>query len=355
MSSAEVSIQLDEPDKGYYEPGDEVTGTVFVEVSQDCTCSNFEIRFYWATSGKGAQDHGEVETRRLDVEGEWQEGDLFSREFSFEPSPGPYTYEGDLINVKWYAEVDADIDWGVDSNTSDSFRLRPGSGADTYVAGHSFPPESDTETNTTDRMVNTTWIVGSSFIVLVGLSCLYASYLFVSIKLTATLLFGVFGVLGLLFGGYFLYQNARNIFARQQIGDVQWEVKPSALPPGENIDVTVKFEPRSGGQMNKLCLELVGKEFVDYRVKDPGDSTDDWGTSVNVFSQVEICPEEFEDKKVLSNKSYSVSEALPVPGEAPFSFEAEHNRVRWIVRCYIDIEGWPDWKDETHVNVMPRC
>jgi hypothetical protein len=44
---------------------------------------------------------------------------------------------------------------------------------------------------------------------------------------------------------------------------------------------------------------------------------------------------------------------LQVPADAPPTFRANNNDVRWRVAVHFDIEGWPDLEEFVDVTVMP--
>ncbi len=81
-------------------PGSEVGGRIVWVLDEPA--ESLEIRFLWYTEGRGTRDVGVVERRNL--QGTGREGE---RSFRFVIPPGPYSFQGRLITLRWVVEAEA--------------------------------------------------------------------------------------------------------------------------------------------------------------------------------------------------------------------------------------------------------
>jgi hypothetical protein len=44
---------------------------------------------------------------------------------------------------------------------------------------------------------------------------------------------------------------------------------------------------------------------------------------------------------------------LPRPGSVPYAFRTANNGIDWKVEARVELEGWPDWKGELELTVLP--
>ena len=58
-------------------------------------------------------------------------------------------------------------------------------------------------------------------------------------------------------------------------------------------------------------------------------------------------------RRVSAGETVALEGSITVPEDAPPSFEAPDNKVRWTVTTELDIEGWPDLEDEQVLTVFP--
>jgi len=53
-------------------------------------------------------------------------------------------------------------------------------------------------------------------------------------------------------------------------------------------------------------------------------------------------------------ESFSDNRRLLIPRGAMHSFEANRNKLRWLVKVKVEIKGWPDYEDEYVLKVLPE-
>ncbi len=90
-----ITVQLN---RDRLNPGETLAGRVFWQLER--APRRVSIRLFWKTSGKGTEDVGLVDERRVD-EPEAQQ----SMDFSFQLPVEPYSFEGRLVSLTWGVEV----------------------------------------------------------------------------------------------------------------------------------------------------------------------------------------------------------------------------------------------------------
>ena len=90
-------LRLEVPRKEL-QPGDAIAGTA--EWMLDDPPERIELRLYWQTSGKGAQDLEVVEAVPFE-----HAGARDRREFRIEAPATPYSFSGKLISLAWGLEL----------------------------------------------------------------------------------------------------------------------------------------------------------------------------------------------------------------------------------------------------------
>jgi hypothetical protein len=150
-----------------------------------------------------------------------------------------------------------------------------------------------------------------------------------------------FAVAGVVLVGASLRQVYRTL------GHTRARVEVSAQPlhPGEKFEVFVSlFGPLN---VKGLRVSLVCQEEASY-----GE-----GTNVRTETRRVVAVE------VLRREAFSISRAFPyevhqvvrVPARAMHSFEAKHNKVRWLVVVAGEVAGWPNFEHTFPVVVHPAA
>jgi hypothetical protein len=94
---AELTLELATDQRGF-RSGERIRGTFGWSLEKSCTA--LELRLFWYTQGKGTQDVGIVQTRRVGnpvMAGQ----ELFEMELP----EGPYSFSGRLITLAWALEL----------------------------------------------------------------------------------------------------------------------------------------------------------------------------------------------------------------------------------------------------------
>ena len=85
-------------DYGSYPPYGTLTGTVKWDFAPDAVSRNLTVALYWFTEGRGSETGETVDEISI------ANSSSGRREFSFKLPPGPYSFSGRLITLKWAVE-----------------------------------------------------------------------------------------------------------------------------------------------------------------------------------------------------------------------------------------------------------
>lgn len=93
----QITLRID-GDRTAFRPGETITGTVRWALEE--APSEFAVRLFWYTRGKGTEDVGVVDEVPVTV------GDAAGEQtFSFRLPAGPYSFSGRLISLMWSIEA----------------------------------------------------------------------------------------------------------------------------------------------------------------------------------------------------------------------------------------------------------
>ena len=351
MSRCDLQIELDRGEESF-RSGDTISGTVRVRAASDVTCSVLTLTMQWRTHGYGNRARGGKQVERL-FSGEWEAGQSSAFPFSLTLPDEPPSLSGKLINVGWYLEARADVPWAIDPKTEIEVVVTPGD----------LPPMPETtgprqSSGSGGAQVFAT-LIGAFFMCSSLMFCVFGGG-FGLIGLLP-MLSGNVGVEGLLFalmpmmficlpipfiaiGGWLVYRGVRNRLAQQRLGTVTLSVEEATLRTGDTVSFALTFAPRAEVLFHHITATLIGQEVA----------TSGHGTNRTTRRHA-FCTEKqalWENRRVMKGESISLDGTLTIPADAPSSFKANDNMVGWALKMELDVEGWPDWKDEVALVVL---
>lgn len=158
----------------------------------------------------------------------------------------------------------------------------------------------------------------------------------------------VFSAFSLIFVGVgvlLIYLCARNWLARIKITRPELTLSTESLPLGGEFAYEVSFAPKAAIDLEAFEVSLTCQEEAEYQQ----------GTDTRTVKHVV-----FEDKhelmgaaQLLPGERIERKGTFRVPADGMHSFEASHNKVRWLVTVRVAIARWPDYADEVPVQVEP--
>jgi Arrestin (or S-antigen), C-terminal domain len=351
MSKCDLRIHLSKPDRTYA-PGERIRGHVSVSADTAVRTKGLSVSLGWRTHGRGNKAEGPESKVQL-YSGEWAAGEQSSYAFELVAPSGPASYHGTIVNVDHYLTARADLPWALDPKAETEILLVPPRGCPDYDFGPAYQAPAVALRGESTSVWLGTLLVGGCF-GLPGLAIMAAGVAMGVSWLRGTsgsggaypalflLPFGaVFAVVG--FGIAALLQK-RNM-ARRKLGDPLVNVEPSLARPGDRVSVQVTVQPRASVQLNGATAVFKG---VEQAVSGSGSNRT---THTHELLQREVplgAPPQLESGQMASFRA-----SLELPKDAPYSFAATSNYVKWTVEIKFGIDGWPDWEREFPISVRP--
>lgn len=320
MSKCDLMIQLEKSDRTF-QAGDIVRGTVFVNVNKAVRCNGLIVSALYKTSGKGNPDQREYETLRV-FEGEWQAGQQHSFPFEIEIPPFPTTYHGSFLNIDHMIRARADIPWAFDPKTTQEFLVVPGGKQGEFSPAHEVPTEAKTS--------KAGLIIGA----LVALSGM----------VFAVFTFGI-SLIGTIIGALIIFASMRKSMAQKKLGIVTLNGIPTMASPGETIDLQIQFSPKSTGRINRITLQIHGREQCVS------------GSGTNKTTHTHVLHKELIEIGSNIQMTFGETCKFPVSFQMPdgqaYSISMGSNKIIWDCQIHVDIPRWPDWVHTQPFHMVP--
>ncbi len=321
MSKCDLGIVFDRPDRRY-RAGEEVTGTVHVQVNQDVECNGVLLERFWQTHGRGNTATGPKQTDILE-KGPLRAGQVLSFPFRFTAADGPPTYHGRYLNVDHYVHLRVDVPWAIDPKLKEEYILLPGPrpyGNMPSLAGGAF--------------------AGKKSLGAVGVP------IGVGLLVFGAFFFIPFGLFLIPAGLIVLFFALRKTLAEKRIGQVSFTCGSAKVAPGSDLPARLYFVPRKSSHLNRITAKLVGRErCVSGSGTNRTTHTHKFHErTVSLLSECDVTPGSPIDLKA----------TVPIPQTDAFSFHATDNALEWELEVCVDIPLWPDWVEKRPLIVRPR-
>jgi len=320
MSKCDLAIVFDRSDREY-RAGEEVTGTVHVQVNQEVQCNGLLLDHFWQTHGRGNTATGPKQTTVL-YQGPLQAGQALSYPFRFNAPNGPPTYHGRYLNVDHYVHLRVDIPWAIDPKLKEDYLLLPG------TSRYGNVPALGRRSANAKQVVSGCGVPVGAAMILGGL-----------------FLFFPCGLVLIPLGLVVLFFALRKVIAEKKIGKVNLSFGSLSVAPGGRLPVRLAFTPNQSSRLNRITAELVGSERC---VSGSGTNrtTHTHKFHQRTFMLVSEC-------EMTAGRPLQVEGAVPIPETTAYSFHARDNDVIWELEVRVDIPFWPDWIEKRPVIVRP--
>ena len=120
---------------------------------------------------------------------------------------------------------------------------------------------------------------------------------------------------------------------------------PTALRVGEEFTVGLKQTARREVVIENLSIRFLFRESATYR-RGTDTYTD---THEEVIQEITCAGKRCAPGDVLTERH-----TLRVPPDGMHTFVAPNNKLRWLVQLHIALPGWPDFREEYEVTVLPE-
>lgn len=361
MASCDLRIELEHPD-ARHRAGDRIAGEVVVRASEDVSPRKLLLETEWRTHGRGNRARGGGATQELHGAARWRAGEEYRYPFELTAPDGPFTYHGKLLNVDWYLRARADVAWAFDPKCETEFLLE-GSDSEEPDLGPMFKRPDG-------RSGSAPGGCGLAFVALFGIAFAIPGFMTMAIGARELVQGGMHGIFLLGFGGVFALVGLgltgfmlRNRIAQARLGVPKVTVIPPVLRPGGRVQVQLHLRPRASITVKALTATLHAREIVVS------------GSGTNATTHTHTCQKiertlgpaggGFDAGYAADGGSPAVTQMVhdgrelwvetffDIDRDAGTSFAASSNRLQWGIEVHVDIEGWPDWKEEFPIAVLP--
>ena len=343
-NSCDFSFSFNKPD-GIYEAGETVTGILTFVPQRTLRINGLKLELRWRTHGRGNHTQGQAISIPISFyEAEISQGQSYETPFSFNLPSGPLTYHGHYLNVDWYlkAQLDAPLTPGfLDPQSETELLVLPKEGESIYL-GPTYKAPDDAK-----RAAANKWgslIMAGVF----GGIGLVVFLVFNSLAVNGPAFIRLFSLIPLIFVALAIwigFSAMRNSLARSKLGEVKVSFSKRQVVPGGNLTARLEFQAQKQLNLMKISITLKGYEKV---VRGSGTNKKTFTHSV------------YEEQKVLMGaavlspkQTVVVEESFALPFDAPYSFMASDNELRWQLDCLVDTQGILDWQESYQIDVVP--
>lgn len=341
-------------DKSSYSAGDEVTGTVHVDVNKDCDCRSLVVECGWRTHGLGTPEKGSKQEEEI-FSGQWRAGEKNSYPFRFALPNGPCTHDGEVVKMSWYVEARADIPWSIDPMASEDFLVGPPT-RDVTAPYETGDPECRFNLSVDQRVPGVVtrrksliarWVMIIIFVV--SAAILVSAFEWMLRWDEDALIFGGAAAIGLFLSTMVLIEEFRLWTRSKRLVHVEWGVSKTYLLPGEVFKAEISLPEEATADFEEMVAILVGMEEAH------SGGGDDIRTDNHIFCNVrsENLPE-----PTLEETTFGIYRRhdfwMKIPDDAAPSFHAGCSEVIWKVDLQIKIKRLPDWKRTVPLEVHPE-
>jgi sporulation-control protein spo0M len=364
MARCELLIELDRREP--YLPGETIRGQVLVRGAGDERIRRLTLTLEWATSGRGNRDRGgRLETVLGEALRLPNAGGL-ELPFQLTAPAAPPSYAGRLLSVEWSLRAHADLAWARDPAAQVPITIGTGAGvapaapAEPYLRGlpvAELPAASREKLDAVPEAAS----MRAAFQQLPGagravLGCFALLFLLpvvagLLVALLSTVTGGVRdagaallvnGVLLAAVGALVLVLKRHRI-AEYRIGRTSLKLLAQTLRPGEPLQFFIRFAPRLDIEIPTITAVLRARETV---VSGSGKSR-----STHSHTARELAISLAEPRRIAAGEDMVFVGRIDVPPDAPCTFDAPNNKVKWTLDVHVAIPGWPDWKRSVPVEV----
>lgn len=330
-TSYKLSLELDRQDRTY-RAGETISGRVRTEVSSGYPCKELIVELYYVARGSGDQDREDVEKKTL-YSGFMKPDRIQTHGFSFELPDAPHTFAGSQVNIEWYIRAElSKSSWRFDASCEETIQvLAPQDHRPVVRSETPFDPDEQ-PMGFGGRMLME--------LIMLAVAAALAYWVVWPLFDSGWWKLSLGGAIVVLAIVLVVLADFKRLVAEAKTGRVRVEVLP-AQAEDEYLTVRVHYQPSRRARLNGAMANLVVKEeAISGSISERSVYTEQLHTSGRAMRR--------------STENPNVMEArLKLPDTRPLSFKGGHNSIAWVLTVHIDVEGWPDWKDETTLVVQP--
>ena len=317
--------------------GGVLRGSVSLSTPEPLQCKDITLTPRWSISGS-TQGQGQGVSL---FQGELPAG---MRRFDFEvPLPiGPFTYEGHHITLRWEAECHVDLPWAIDKRARYEFDY-PGEQLPAEKLKALPPPRHARRLGGYVRALSA--LLG---LLLVGATLWGGTWMLPDVTEMggeASITFVVMLLAVLLLVGYLLFLGLRAWFSSRAVRQPHARFSTWPAHPGSEATYLLDFTAGADLQVNAVTLRLRCYERI-IRRQNKNTQRREFTLHDETFT-LHGAETYTRDQKV------ALAHTFTLPHDAPLTLDVADNGVFWVLSAHIDLAGWPDWRQDTELLVMP--
>jgi hypothetical protein len=155
-------------------------------------------------------------------------------------------------------------------------------------------------------------------------------------------------VAGVLAKAYFGY--VRRSVARVRVAAPEVVVPDTPLRVGERFSMSYRQGWKRATEVTSIRFELVLRETAQYTT-----STAKGGTNTVIKTHNEV-----EQEFAIAGQRFAPGQEIyktcmfRIPENGMHTFTADNNRIEWYVMARVEMGGWPDYRWERELRVLPE-
>ena len=158
----------------------------------------------------------------------------------------------------------------------------------------------------------------------------------------------LFLAVSLVFLGRATISYLRRGAARVRVAGPEVAVPDKPLRVGEQFSVSYRQGWKRATEVSRIRFELVLRETAKYTVSTNTGSSTETKKHDEVVQGFAVAGQRFEPGQTINeNRTFRI----PANGMHPFT--ADNNRIEWYVVASIEMQGWPDYRWERELAVVP--
>ncbi|MFH1808995.1 MAG: hypothetical protein ABIJ09_09640 [Pseudomonadota bacterium] len=332
--SDSINLVLDTP---VIRLGEELRGTVQVNVDRNCTCKALTLEARWQVLGR-SQCAGKGPSIKL-FDGTWRAGEQARYPFVLPAPQGPVSQDGIHLKLGWELRARADIARAPDLEVGEMFVLKPAPIA-SYHAGPTFRPPKPPGAGMGGLFL--IWVI---FLVLGGI----VGLLMQGSGMRQGLLWGLAG--GTVLAGLVGRDYLTSWLASRRLGSPRIRIDPVVAAPGQALTISLQLKPSRPLKLNKKLIRVTAEEsWVHNKAGSHtgNDSTIQHHTLASFEPVVQV-----DEAALAQGRPCTLSAVVDIPSDAPCSFGGNGISLKWHCLVHVVIEGWPDLEESVHLAVLP--
>lgn len=144
--------------------------------------------------------------------------------------------------------------------------------------------------------------------------------------------------------GLFVFA-VRPLIAAARVNKPEIALSNATPRVGEELTLTYRQTFKRATDVASIALQLIFRESATYQR-----GTD----SVTVTDDKVIQQFDYPGRRYEAGELFNVRRNVMIPDDAMHSFAATHNKLLWLIRAQIKMQGWPDFVEEYALTVLPE-